>query len=252
MKRYFLILPIILFTALSCQKEQKTQVLVLPTIHGAHEFNENYTYADLLEIIEAYEPDRIGVEIRPEDFQLSTDSLDLFYPLEMIMVRDSFAGKVSGIDYYNEETKNITVSRNMFADTVSEMYRIKRLTQDMRLDSVFVSAYENTRLPKIQEEQRKMAMEYSAEDFLKGRYDSITGLQYQIEDSLFGKSDYAAYPIFNNRRDLKITQNALQIVEENPGKKILFLVGANHRNRLMDSLKKRDVELLQDLSFRKD
>ena len=252
MKQYFLILILILFTALSCQKEQKTQVLVLPSIHGAHELNENYTYADLLEIVKAFNPDRIGVEIRPEDFQLSTESLDLFYPLEMIMVRDSFAGKVSGIDYYNEETKNTTVSRQMFSDTVSEMYRIKRLTQDMRLDSAFVAAYENTRLPEIQEEQRKMALQYSAKEFLKGRYDSITQLQYQIEDSLFANSDYAAYPIFNNRRDLRITENALKIVEENPGKKVLILVGANHRNRLMDSLKKRDVELLQDLSFRKD
>lgn len=252
MKQYFLILILILFTALSCQKEQKTQVLVLPSIHGAHELNENYTYADLLEIVKRFNPDKIGVEIRPEDFQLSTDSLDLFYPLEMIMVRDSFAGKVSGIDYYNEETKNTTVSRQMFSDTVSEMYRIKRLTQDMRLDSAFVAAYENTRLPEIQEEQRKMALQYSAKEFLKGRYDSITQLQYQIEDSLFANSDYAAYPIFNNRRDLRITENALKIVEENPGKKVLILVGANHRNRLMDSLKKRDVELLQDLSFRKD
>ena len=246
---FLLLLTIIIF---SCTKDQETEVLVLPTIHGAHEVNENYTYDDLLQLVKSYEPDVIGVEIRPEDFQMSTDSLDLFYPLEMIMVRDSFPGKVSGIDYYNEETRNIRVSRKMFSDTVSEMYRINRLTQDMRLDSTFVAAYEKTRIPKIQEEQRKMAMQYSAEEFLKGRYDSITGLQYKIEDSLFQNSPYAAYPVFNNRRDLQITLNALELVDENPGKKILILVGANHRNRLVDSLENRQVDLVKDLNFRKD
>ena len=168
------------------------------------------------------------------------------------MVRDSFPGKVRGIDYYNEETRNITVSRKMFSDTVSEMYRIKRLTQDMRLDSTFVASYEKTKIPKIQKEQRRMALNYSAEEFLKGEYDSITGLQYRIEDSLFGNSPYAAYPVFNNRRDLQITLNALQLVEENPGKKILLLVGANHRNRLVDSLENRQVDLIKDLNFRRD
>ena len=252
MKKLFPFLLLLTGINLSCIRDQETQVLVLPTIHGAHEVNENYTYDDLLQLVKSYEPDVIGVEIRPEDFKLSTDSLDLFYPLEMIMVRDSFPGKVSGIDYYNEETRNITVSRKMFSDTVSEMYSIKRLTQDMRLDSAFVTSYEKTKIPEIQEEQRRMALNYSAEEFLKGEYDSITGLQYRIEDSLFGNSAYAAYPVFNNRRDLQITLNALQLVEENPGKKILLLVGANHRNRLVDSLENRQVDLIKDLNFRRD
>lgn len=252
MKKLFFFFLILAGINLSCIRDQETQVLVLPTIHGAHEVNENYTYDDLLQLIKNYDPEVIGVEIRPEDFNMSTDSLDLFYPLEMIMIRDSFPGKVSGIDYYNEETRNITVSRKMFSDTVSEMYRIKRLTQEMTLDSAFVAAYEKTKIPEIQEEQRRMALNFSAEEFLHGEYDSITGLQYKIEDSLFGNSAYAAYPVFNNRRDLQITLNALQLVEENPGKKILLLVGANHRNRLMDSLEKRNVDLVQDLSFLKD
>lgn len=249
-KLFSLLLPLAVIN-LSCTGDRETQVLVLPTIHGAHEMNENYTYDDLMQLVKAFDGDVIGVEIRPEDMEMETDSLDIFYPLEMIMVRDSFPGKVQGIDYYNEETKNITVNRQMFNDTLSEMYRIKRLTQDMTLDSAFVADYQKTQLPKIQEEQRRIAMNYSAEEFLKGEYDSITGRQYQIEDSLYSNSIYAAYPVFNYRRDLQITLNALQIVQDNPGKKILFMVGANHRNRLVDSLKNKNVELIRNLSFMK-
>ena len=75
--------PLFLFLLLiltACTGEEKTRVLVLPTIHGAHEANENYTYDDLLQLVKAYDPDVIGVEIRPEDLDLQTDSLDVFYP----------------------------------------------------------------------------------------------------------------------------------------------------------------------------
>ncbi len=243
---------LLLTITFSCSKEEKTEVLVLPTIHGAHEMNENYTYRDLMQIVKSYDPDIIGVEIRNEDLNMDTDSLDNFYPLEMIMVRDSFPEKVRGIDYYSEATKKITVSREMFADTLSEMYKIKRLSQDMKLDSAFVVDYQKTEIPKIQEEQRRIALNYSAEEFLKGEYDSITGLQYRIEDSLFSDTRYAAYSIFNNRRDLQITLNALQLIEENSGKKVLIMVGANHRNRLMDSLKNRNVLHVEDLDFMDD
>jgi hypothetical protein len=250
--KYFPLLVFVFIFFVSCEQDQKTQVLVLPAIHGAHEINENYTYADLLELVTAFNPNVIGVEIRPEDFQMESDSLDLFYPLEMIMVRDSFPGIVRGIDYYSEETRSIRVSREMFSDTTSEMYRIKRLMQDMRLDSAFVVKYQRTDLPKIQEKQREIALTYSAEELLKGEYDSITGRQYQIEDSLLNNSLYAAYPVFNNQRDLQITLNALELVEEHPGNKVLILVGANHRNRLIDSLKSREVKLVEDLAFMKD
>lgn len=251
MKLFCRLILVLLFFA-SCNDDQRAQVLVLPTIHGAHEMNKNYSYDDLLQIVKAYNPDIIGVEIRPEDLGMSSDSLDLFYPLEMIMVKDSFPGEVRGIDYYSEVTRNIKVSREMFTDTTSEMYRIKKLTQDMRLDSAFVAAYNMTHLPEIMEEQRRIALNYSAEEFLKGEYDSITGRQYHIEDSLFKNSPYASYPIFNNQRDLQITLNALEIVNGHAGEKVLLLVGANHRNRLIDSLEKSDVDLVQDLNFMKD
>lgn len=251
MKKLSLLL-ILLLLIISCKEEDNTQVLVIPTIHGAHEVNKNYTYEDLLEIAKAYDPHVVGVEIRPEDISMGSDSLDIFYPLEMIMVRDSFPGKVSGIDYYSEDARNVKVSRQMFLDTTSETFRMKRLAQQMGKDTALLAQYQKTDIPQILEEQRKIALSYSAEDFLKGEYDSITGRQYQIEDSLFANTPYAAYTVFNNRRDAQITRNALQLVEQNAGKRVLILVGANHRNRLIDSLRKKDVVVVEDLGFMAD
>lgn len=251
MRKISLLLALVLMTA--CNSEEPTEVLVLPTLHGAHEMNMNYTYDDLMATVKAFDPDVIGVEIRPVDMQLDSDSLDVFYPIEMIKVRDSFPGKTSGIDFYSQSVENETVNRKMFVDTTSQMGRIKKLQREMGRDSLLISRYEALGLPVIQKNQQRIGMNYSAEEMINGEYDSLTGRQYELEDSLFKNSIYEEYSRFNNERDLQITKNALELVEKNPGKKVLLLVGANHRNRLMDSLqtKYENIELVQDLSFMK-
>lgn len=236
----------------ACTTNKSTEVLVLPTIHGAHEVNQNYTYEDLMQIIRSYDPDAIGVEIRPVDMKMNSDSLDVFYPLEMIKVRDSFPGKVTGIDFYSQDTENEPVSRQLFADSTSEMGRIKKLQAAMSRDSTYLSRFEKTGLPGIYEEQKRIALNYTAEEFLQGEYDSITAQQYILEDNLNKATDYEAYSRFNNNRDLQITLNALKLIKNNRGKKILILVGANHRNRLVDSLENRKmdgIKLIRDLRF---
>jgi len=232
---------------LSCNNEAPTQVLVLPTLHGAHETNPNYSYENLMQHIRKYNPDVMGVEIRPVDMDLNSDSLDVFYPIEMIMVRDSFPGKVSGIDSYTQTTDNVRVHQGLFTGD-SEIGQLKELLQAMQTDSLLLKNYEKAGIPKILEEQRRMALNYSASEFLQGEYDRVTRIQYRLEDSLYKGTPYEAYSVFNNRRDLAITENALQLVEENRGKRLLFMVGANHRARLMDSLAKRpQVELINEL-----
>ncbi|MGB7785547.1 MAG: hypothetical protein WBL27_05550 [Salinimicrobium sp.] len=251
MRKISLLLALALLTA--CNSEEPTEVLVLPTLHGAHEMNMNYTYDDLLATVKAYDPDVIGVEIRPIDMQLDSDSLDVFYPIEMIRVRDSFPNKTSGIDFYSQQVENETVNRKMFVDSTTQMGRIKRLQRDMGQDSLLISRYEALGIPELQKNQQRIALNYSAEEMINGEYDSLTGRQYQLEDSLFKNSIYEEYSSFNNNRDLQITKNALQLVENNPGKKVLLLVGANHRNRLVDSLQARNekIELVRDLNFMK-
>ena len=129
--------------------------------------------------IRAFAPDAMGVEIRPVDMNMNSDSLDLFYPLEMIMARDSFPGKVFGIDFYTEATENSPVHRDLFTGS-SEIGRIRELLQAMQSDSLLLRKYEDARIPKLLDEQKRMAQNYSAEEFLKGAYDSITRRQYQL------------------------------------------------------------------------
>ena len=51
------------------EQARKSQVLVLGTIHHNHEKNPNYTFTDVVRVLTVFQPDLIGVEIRPQDFR---------------------------------------------------------------------------------------------------------------------------------------------------------------------------------------
>lgn len=52
---------------LNLKKYNDTKVMVLGTLHGAHRNNEFYNYNHIFSIIENFNPEVIGVEIREED-----------------------------------------------------------------------------------------------------------------------------------------------------------------------------------------
>lgn len=250
MKKIILLLSVI--SLFGCNSKTPTEVLVLPTLHGAHEMNPNYTYDDLMEIMESYNPDIVGVEIRPEDINTDGAVLEVFYPQEMITARDRFRDRVFGIDFYSEDTQGEPIDVKIFRDTTKVVGRANRLAQDMKMDSAIVVKFEEMGMKEVIDEQQRMAMNYSAKDFLKGEYDSLVELQFVLEDSMLKGTPYEEYAVFNSRRDRRISQNALKLIEENPEKRILILVGANHRNRLIDFLKEEDPEklkIVKDLDF---
>ncbi len=62
-----LLFAIVLF---SCSlKNNRTQVLVIGTIHESHKSNPNYTHQDIVNILGTYNPDVICVEIPPSYFR---------------------------------------------------------------------------------------------------------------------------------------------------------------------------------------
>lgn len=249
MKR-ILLFSLSLVSFLACHREQSTEVLVLPSIHGAHKANPNYSYKDLFRVVREYDPAVIGIEIRPEDMKENREYLDNYYPEEMIRLIDSFPQKTRGIDSYGKELEGKRLSADLRADTTSEIGRFFLLQKRMNQDSVLVQKEKDLKIPEMQEEQMRIALNYSPQQMINGEYDSITGHFYHVLDSLLRKSSYGEYVDFNSGRDLKITRNALDLIDANKGKRILIVIGANHRNRLMDSLaSKKNINLVKNLDF---
>jgi tetratricopeptide (TPR) repeat protein len=56
-------------TALASPEPERTDVLVVGTIHDRHARNVNYSYEHVARILDTFDPDALCVEIRPEDFR---------------------------------------------------------------------------------------------------------------------------------------------------------------------------------------
>ncbi|HET8884719.1 MAG TPA: hypothetical protein VFM70_00025 [Salinimicrobium sp.] len=250
MKNVIVALLLLIFFGSCKKKEETTNVMVLSSIHGAHAINPNYSYKDLFNIIETYNPDIIGVEIRSEDMGQDDDYLKNFYPLEMRMVKDSFPTKSEGLDFYGEEVKGKLIPIDAFKDSTSELGQYVYLEKLLVKDSVFSEKKMEIGLKELQGKQTKMALESSAEELMNGIYDMITREYYLKLDSLLLDTPYEYLSDFNTKRDVEITANALNLIKNNTSKKILILVGANHRGRIIDSLKgETSIKLIENLEF---
>ena len=64
--------------------KNKTEVMVLGTIHQFHKYNKSYSFEDVFSVIDNFRPDVIGVEIREEDISQPREYLSRNYPYEMI------------------------------------------------------------------------------------------------------------------------------------------------------------------------
>ncbi len=68
-----------------------SKVLILGTIHGLHKKNDSYSYKDIFEIIDKFNSDVLGMEIRPEDIDQGREYLLKYYPYEMIEAKDRYS-----------------------------------------------------------------------------------------------------------------------------------------------------------------
>lgn len=251
MKRLIFVLLSLLF--LSCSKNDDTHVLVMPSLHALHKVNPNYSYKDLFEVIGNFDPEVIGVEIRPEDIKQSNEYLDPFYPDEMIMVKDSFPEITYGIDFYGKAAEGKLLKKEFAKDTLNELGRFFQAQHRINRDSLVITAEKQLGIPGIQEKQKNIGLSYSPQQMINGDYDRLTEKFYRLEDSLLLAHGYEKYVNFNAGRDLRITLNAIELIQQNKGKSVLIIVGANHRNRLVDSLENRSgIELVQDLGLEED
>jgi hypothetical protein len=207
----------------------------------AHKSNPNYSYASLFTFIEEYEPDVIGVEIRSEDIDSSYRYLQRNYPFEMYECLSKYTSKkVSGVDWLATDLEGKAIPENYW----SEMSAIKQLQRKLQRDSAMIAKL--SILDVIVEEKNRRILNASLYKLNDGSYDAINYIYYEQLRVLFHDTDYAALSDFYQQRDDRIAQNIIEIIKKNPGKRMLFLVGADHRDT---SLKKVTEELENDIEY---
>ena len=219
----FTFLLLALFLLPAC-KHSRTEVTICGTLHGYHKKNPNYSYEHLFRFIKAYNPDVIGVEIRPEDVDSTSSFLSKYYPYEMVEAINRFSGKkIYGIDWWNT-----TIEGEAMSDKVLDTLFNIVMKRKYAADSVFQRTKPDI-LKKINKERLHIAGKATIEELVMGDYDSLNVSFYEALGTYLKGSPYEKlFDTYMLRHD-KLAENMANVVTQNPGKRILFLTGADHQ-----------------------
>lgn len=242
MKTYFKIIALLLLlSGNQLYAQKKTQVLLLPTIHNAHETNSRYTYQHLLKIIENFKPDIIAIEIRPEDMnQQDSVYLKTFYRPDMIMMMNKFPAipKV-GIDFLGIDQVGKTLALNYRRDTTTANAKAGAISRAISRDPEFAAAYKTAGWQELENKRLALIASASAQELIDGPFDSYSNKMAAILDSLRAlKPQYAGFQMSSTYRDQRLADNVKDVILKNPGKRIIALSGVNHRGLYVQVMSK--------------
>lgn len=220
----FLICPI--YSGIS--QEKISEVVIISTIHSAHEKNPNYSYDSLFKFIEKYNPEIIGIEIRKEDMDSSLAYLKNNYPFEMYKSIEKYpARKLFGFDWLGSDLEGKAIPENYW----KEISSLKKLQAKLNQDSII--SQKLSIMEMITKEKEKLILNVSLSKLNDGRYDLINFIYYEQLRMLLQGSEYIALSDFYQERNRHIAENIIEIIKNNKGKKMIFLLGADHRDYIL-------------------
>jgi hypothetical protein len=220
-----------LFLILPFLHANKSELLVLGTIHQMHATNPNYSYQDVLNIVHTYNPDIICVEI-PE-----------FYFRKQAYLKEMMLASIYGFDN-NKKVYPIDWFQ------LSGDARTERI-EYMKTDSYILNEAEEKKrreTSQIIKDFEKKYSNYIAENksysFFNGKeYNDYIRESYNIMISVYGDSPMNLYSEKRNSQMLSLID---EVIKENTEKKIIVLTGAEHKYYFDDFFSgQEDVTLIQ-------
>lgn len=221
---------------------KRTEICILGVIHSLHKQNKNYTYDDVFKTIENFEPDVIGIEIRPEDINKEQNYLIKYYPYEMIEAKLRFEDKckIYGFDWFSQDSEGKLLWDGFFNNKI-------KLEKNFETDIVYererrvLEANDNVRL--------EMILNSNVSEINNGNYDVVSNLYYKQLKILLKGTPYEKLSELYENRDTHIDKNIINIIKENSGKRILLLMGVDHRSFAISSIKENISENITFVSL---
>lgn len=207
-----------------------TTVMVLASLHGYHHDHPTYDYETLFETVERFDPDYVGVEIRPEDLRTEESYLKRTYPREMIELAKRYEdGRCFGFDWLGAD-----IAGRPGPETYGRsMRKIQCLEQalvadpDMRCDEA----------DALVERQLAIIENATPASLNDGRYGAVTRRYYQVLDAQLRGTRYAPIARFRRRRNRAICRQIVEFIGMHHGARIALVMGANHRVFVMKALR---------------
>ncbi|MDX1677750.1 hypothetical protein [Arsukibacterium sp.] len=209
----------------------KTELVFIASIHGAHKNHPVYDYLTLYDLVGSYHPDYVGVEIRPEDITATTEYLKQYYPLEMIELSQQYKGAVFGFDWLGEQITGMQIPTDYFKNL-----NIIKLQHALSADEKLKNN-KPARLDTLTEQQLQIVKTATPFTLNNGQYGMLTREKDALEEQWLANTDYMQIVDFNKKRDKKIADNIIEFVSENKGKRIVLVMGADHRTFAIENVK---------------
>jgi tetratricopeptide (TPR) repeat protein len=227
-----LIIYILLFYLNSCSTHE-TEVLIVATIHNWHRTNPQYSYVDIVRILDTYNPDVICVEIRPEDFRKRQ------YLREMVLATIyglSHRKKVFPVDWwsgYDREERHALAKRPIYNEKMREVDSLHSINEEIAKFEGRYGIWKDS------------IGKYDYKFFNSKEFSNYIKECYKISIEVFEDSPFNLHYRTRNIKMLKLIK---EVIRENQGRKIMVLTGCEHKHFFDSSLSEEENINVVDFS----
>jgi hypothetical protein len=203
--------------------QQKSEVIVLGTLHQFHETTNGYSFADLSRIIERIDPDILAVELTPEALKQKAEQKTK--------------------QEYQRSVFPLMEKHNYFAIPLEppepEYSRLVGLLKESNKDirEKYPQKLEAFSLYSKKLYEHLFANWTSAGAVNSSETDALFKVKHDFQNALFGQKEEIAWNSWNSF----FLKQIFAATEEHPGKRILVLVGVEHGYWLRAELKRSSV-----------
>jgi hypothetical protein len=194
----------------------ETEVIVIPSMHGAHKNHGTYDYEVLFSLVNSLEADFVGVEIRPEDIGRDRTYLSANYPYEMTELAGRYPGRVFGVDWLGSTIVGESIPEGYFANL-----NVLKLSAALNDDEV-----QNTSKPGeiavLENRQSHLIEQATPAALADGRYGEMSREIDRLERAWLSGTIYEDLLDFNQQRDAEIGGNIIAFMERNRGSRVVF------------------------------
>lgn len=158
----------------------------------------------------------------------------MYYPYEMIEAafRFSKATKIVGFDWLGTKIDGKLISERYFKNL-----RVKTLEKKFVEDNTFIK--ERKALEINDQVRLNLIKDRTSSEVNDGKYDIASKIYYGQLEILLEDTDYEDMSTFYRERDKNIDKNINEILENNQGKRLAFIMGCDHRVFAIDAIKEK-------------
>jgi len=202
--------------------QEKTEVFVLSAMHQYHGQDNTYTFGKLSEIVEGYRPDIIAVELTFADLNSRKEQkTKQEYQKSIFPAADKLKAKMVPMEPADPK----------FSELVGLIRASEAETRDQHPDAADAfSKYTDSLYDYL------FGYWKSAAEVNSPRTDALFEVKHEFQNKVFGEKQERGWEGWNTH----FLETILKAAKENPGKRIIVVVGAEHSYWLRKKLRMQD------------